>query len=172
MLSPDELAAAVVRAQGGDTPAFEVLARAFSRAVYAVALAHVRRPADAEDVAQDALFAALVRIDDCREPARFGAWLLRIARNHAMNHLKRRKLRDVREDDEGPIEGPKQELRLVRRELLLALEALAPAQREVVLLHDLDGWSHAEIAAALDITEEASRQQLVRARRALRAKLE
>jgi RNA polymerase sigma-70 factor (ECF subfamily) len=172
VLSPDELSALVRRAQGGDAAAFAALARAFARSLYAVALAHLGRPAEAEDAAQDALLVGLERIDDCRQPERFGGWLLRIARSRALNALEKRRLRDVPAEAD-PVEaaaGPTQELAVQRGELLAALGELSEVQREVVLLHDLDGWTHAEIAAALELSEETSRQHLSRARRALRAR--
>jgi len=169
-----ELTALVERAQRGEVEAFAILARTFARALYAVALAHLGRPADAEDVAQDVLLKSLERIDTCRQPDRFGAWLVGIARHQARNALKARRLRDVPADppaDEEAGAAP-QELALVRGELLAALDELSPVHREVVLLHDLEGWTHPEIAAALEIGEEASRQHLSRARRALRQRLE
>ncbi len=166
-------AALVRRAQSGDGEAFEELARQSGRAVYAIALAHLGRPADAEDVAQAVLLAALENIDDCAHPERFDAWLFSVARNRSRRALVRRRLRDVlsREPEElgeatGPADGAD------RQRVLRALETLASRQREVVLLHDLEGYTHAEIACALSITEEASRQQLSRAHRQMRAFLE
>jgi RNA polymerase sigma-70 factor, ECF subfamily len=82
-------AALVERAREGDGAAFEVLVRRYMRPAYAIALGVVKEPADAEDVCQDAFVRALERLDDC-EPARFGAWLLRIVRNRA--HSVRRYL--------------------------------------------------------------------------------
>ena len=55
-----------------------------------------------------------------------------------------------------------------RERLLEALETLTPVRREVVLLHDLEGWTHPEIADALGMTELSSRQHLFQARRELR----
>ena len=52
--------------------------------------------------------------------------------------------------------------------LQTALAELSPAQREVVLLHDMEGWKHREIAERLGLSEVASRQHLFNARRALR----
>jgi RNA polymerase sigma-70 factor (ECF subfamily) len=164
----------VRRAVGGDARAFDGLARAFLRPAYAVALAVVGRPADAEDVAQEALVAALERIDTCRHPDRFGPWLLQSVRNRARNWLAHRKLADVPaavlelEDTGQPGDGERGTL---RRQLAAALAAVTPVQREVVLLHDLEGWTHAEIAAALDISEVSSRQHLFNARRVLRSRL-
>ena len=61
---------------------------------------------------------------------------------------------------------------MLRDRLLAALARLTPVQREVVLLHDLDGATHAEIAEALGLSEVNCRQHLFVARRALRGELE
>lgn len=169
----DETAAIVRRAQAGDPEAFSELARRYGRSVYAIALAHVGRRADAEDVAQTVLLAALEHIHACRQPERFDAWLLAIARNRARRALVRRRLRDVlgrppedvrdRADPGDPVD---------RARLLRALATLRSRLREVVLLHDLEGYTHGEIARALEITEEASRQHLSRARKQIREQLE
>jgi RNA polymerase sigma-70 factor (ECF subfamily) len=165
----------VRRAQDGDASAFSTLAQAFLRPAYAVALAVVGRVADAEDVAQDAVMTALSRIDTCRSADRFGAWLLQIVRNRARNHLASRRLRDVPareplEADLGSTSPARRDAGLAR-ELETALERLSPAQREVLVLHDLHGWTHPEIAGNLEISEVMSRQHLFQARRAMRARL-
>jgi RNA polymerase sigma-70 factor, ECF subfamily len=163
----------VRRAQAGEEAAFAELARAVGRAVHAIALAHLRRPSDAEDVAQEVLLAALENIGSCRDPERFDAWIFVIARNRARRALVRRRLRDVfagtppeQAAPEGDADGA------TRQALLGALGGLPARLREVVLLHDLEGYGHAELALALGITEEASRQSLSRARKQLRAALE
>ncbi len=162
----------VRRAAGGDARAFDALARAFLRPAYAVALAVLGRPADAEDVAQEALVTALERIGTC-DPERFGPWLLRSTRNRALNWLERRKLADVPASSSTPDEAHDAdgERGALRRQLLDALDAVSPVQREIILLHDLEGWTHAEIAVALEISEVSSRQHLFVARRTLRARL-
>ena len=174
MLSPEQTADLVVRAKNGDRPAFEALVRAFLRAAYSVALAVVGRPADAEDVAQEALLVAFERLDTCREPARFGGWLLQIVRNRAKNWLDRRRLRDVAAGtdlhDES-LETTTADATAIQRQLLEALRTLAPLRREIVLLHELEGWTHSEIAGALGISELMSRQHLFLARADLRSEL-
>jgi RNA polymerase sigma-70 factor (ECF subfamily) len=167
-------AALVHRAQGGDGDAFAELARLCGRAVYAIALAHLGRPADAEDVAQNVLLAALENIDGCRDPARFDAWILSIARNRARRALVRRRLRDVFSGgDAATLErGTEDPVSPERQALLRALAKLPATSREVVMLHDLEGYTHAEITAALGLSEEASRQALSRARKQLRMELE
>lgn len=173
MPSAESTATLVLRAQRGDRDAFTALVRAHLRAAYAVALAVVGRPADAEDVAQDAFLLAFERIDSCREPARFPGWLLQIVRNQSINWLAKRRLRDVPATEPHTERGAESMMpdTALRRRLLERLEKLTPAQREVVLLHDLDGWTHPEIAASLGISEVMSRQHLFQARRELRTQL-
>lgn len=162
----------VRRVQRGEKAAYAPLVRAFLRPAYAVALAVLRRPHDAEDVAQDAFVVALEKIDTCRHPDRFAGWLLQIVRNRARNRLDERRLRDVPVEADAP-EGwtPAVERSGLEGRLLAALEDLGPAQREVVLLHDLEEWTHAEIASAMGISEVMSRQHLFQARRLLRSQL-
>lgn len=166
-------ASLVERAREGDDAAFEALVRRYLRPAHAVALAVLKEPADAEDACQDAFVKALERIDDC-EPARFGPWLLRIVRNRA--HSVRRYL-GVREA--SPLDvvavastqaGPERQLERgrLRDDLLAALAGLKEVQRQVVLLHDLEGWKHREIGELLDLPEGTVRAHLFHARRALR----
>lgn len=167
-------ASLVARVRGGDAAAFEVLVRRYFRAAYLLALARVGERADAEDVCQEAFLRSWERIHDCREPARFVAWLLRIVRNTALN---RREYLDVRAAEalEPSIHGDassradfltdRHELRAV---LGAALAKLTVSQREVVVLHDLEGWPHADIAARLEMSEVMSRRHLSDARKRLR----
>src|SRR6185437_6205330 len=80
-------------ARGGDSDAFERLVRRHLRAAYLVALAAIGEVADAEDICQDAFIIALERLDDCRYPDRFLAWLLRIVRNQAHSLRRRQRVR-------------------------------------------------------------------------------
>lgn len=175
MLADHETAALVIRARDGDAQAFAQLTRAFLRAAYSVALAVVGRPADAEDVAQDAFLLAFERLESCREPERFAGWLLQIVRNQARNWLDRRRLRDVPANDccvELELDAPQPDAGAFRGALLAALSQLGSIQREVMMLHDLEGWTHPEIAAALGMSETMSRQHLFQARRVLRSRLD
>jgi RNA polymerase sigma-70 factor (ECF subfamily) len=175
VLAEREQADLVRKAKRGDAAAIETLVRAYLSASYAVALAVVKRPHDAEDIAQDAFVRALERLSTCREEARFGGWLLQIVRNQSRNHLSWRKIREV-EDELAPVEhlssGESSDCVAERKDLLRGLEGLNLLQREVILLHDLEGWTHPEIAKALDISPGMSRQHLLKARRHIRAMLD
>jgi RNA polymerase sigma factor (sigma-70 family) len=170
-------ASLVGRARRGDADAFEVLLRRHFRAGYLVAIAQLGERAEAEDACQDAFVKAWEHLEECRDAGRFGAWLLRIVRNTAHN---RRDYLRVRRTEPLDAEAPNQatgstEAELVRRELgrelRAALAGLRPIQREVVLLHDLDDWRHAQIGALLEISEEMSRRHLSDARKQLRVLL-
>ena len=93
----------VERTRRGDAAAFDALVRRHLRAAYAVALARVGEPADAEDVCQDGFITALRRIDDCRQPDRFAAWLLRIVRNRAHDQVRGRAVRQAVPLDENSL---------------------------------------------------------------------
>ncbi len=162
----------VARARRGEQSAFEALVRRHLRAAVAVGLSVLREVAEAEDVAQESLVAAWQALDDCRDPDRFAGWLLTIVRNRARNRLAAGKVRAAHADTVLEPEAADDLERVGERQrLLAALETLSQVQREVVLLHDLEAWTHAEIAASLGLTEVNCRQHLFVARRALRTVL-
>ncbi len=170
----DTIEELVARIRRGEPRAFETVVRQHLRAAYVVALAVLQRPPDAEDVAQEALIVALERIDTLRDARQFRSWLLQIVRNQAINWRSRRRLRDVasEEVDEPAHDASPPDALAFRFRLLKALAVLGPVEREVVLLHDLEGWTHAEIAEALTLSVVMSRQHLFQARRKLRAQLD
>lgn len=164
----------VERARTGEGEAFAELTRRHFRSAYATALAILMEPHDAEDVAQDALIRALERLEQCRDPDRFGAWLRQIARNRALNVRRARTVRRVF-SLRGALQVPSTEspardaaVGELRERLIQALEGVTEVQREVVLLHDLEGWRHREIAEMLNLPEGTVRSHLSHARRKLR----
>ena len=166
----------VQRARRGDAAAFEALVRRHYRAAYAVALAVLGNAMDAEDVTQDAFVRAVERMDEVREPERFKGWLLQIVRNRSRNYRGYRRLRTARPLDSVSAAAPENpatdtERAELRGALQSALAELSELQRQVVLLHDLEGLKHREIAESLGISEGMSRQHLMTARRALRERL-
>jgi RNA polymerase sigma-70 factor (ECF subfamily) len=174
VLTREATADLVRRALRGEREAFTGLVQVFLRPGYSVALSIVGRPMDAEDVAQESFMKAFASLESCREPERFAAWYFQIVRNRARNMLDGRRLRDVAPGGARILElvSLASETAGMREALLSALDALDEEKREVVLLHDLESWTHAEIAQALNITEVHSRQHLWKARQILRAKLD
>jgi RNA polymerase sigma-70 factor, ECF subfamily len=171
----------VHRAVAGDARAFDALVRRHLQAAYAVARAIVVEPADAEDVCQDAFTAVLARLEECQPAEKFRAWLLRSVRNRAISFRRWQRVRAAAVLGTGPgefdlpttLESPlaAAERADLRARLTDALATLSDAQRTVVLLHDVEGWGHREIAAVLGVAEGTSRATLFAARRRLRAEL-
>jgi RNA polymerase sigma-70 factor (ECF subfamily) len=167
----------VARAREGDRTAFEKLVRRHLDGAYAVALAELGDARDAEDAVQDSFIIALEQLDECRDPAAFGAWLRRIVRNRARSVGRRERVRRTEPLEDVPARrsaaDPERDRSRAewRRRLEEALAGLSPVQRAVVLMHDLEGYKHREIAAELDLPEGTVRSHLFLARRALRAVL-
>ncbi len=151
-----------------------MLLRRYFRVAYLVAMGQLDEHAEAEDACQEAFVRSWERLDDCRDGARFGAWLLRIVRNAAHNRRAYLRVRWTEElsatsggsDGSSPVKAL--ERKELGRTLRSALELLRETEREVVLLHDLQGFRHREIAEWLEISEDMSRRHLSDARKRLR----
>jgi RNA polymerase sigma-70 factor (ECF subfamily) len=168
--------ALVERARSGDSGAFEQLVRRHLRAAYAVAYSVLGERSDAEDVCQDAFIAALEQLDTV-QPDKFVAWLLRIVRNRAISIQRQQQVRrsmplewanGAKGREDPAVDAERSAL---RERLEAALEPLPTKQREVLLLHDLEGWKHREIGELLGMKEGTVRYTLFEARRAVRARL-
>jgi RNA polymerase sigma-70 factor (ECF subfamily) len=160
-------------ARSGDGEAFGQLVTRYRRAAYLVALSVIGRPEDAEDAAQEAFLVALKRLDDCRRPSRFGGWLMTIVRNRSNNLVRREALRAMdpipfSARSNSPTPEREAELSELRDEIAAALGELPEVQRQIVLLHDLEGWRHREIAQRLGLPAGTVRSHLHYARKSLR----
>jgi RNA polymerase sigma-70 factor (ECF subfamily) len=172
--SDGELVADALRGQG---EAFGILVTRYMRPGFLIALSVTGNPEDAEDVAQEAFLVALQRLEDCRDPQKFGGWFLTIVRNRARNLLRRERIRAGEElsPEVSPGKGgPEEDLKRleIRERLEEGLEGLQDVRREVLLLHDLEGWKHREIAERLGIPDGTVRSHLHFARKHLRERLE
>ena len=164
----------VARVRQGSREAAGKLAERYLRGCRAVALAITGDIPGAEDACQDGFVYALAHIEDCRHPDRFGRWLRQIVRSHARNQVRNRKshrhqaLEEAVHQAGGGSPAQDAERALLRGRLLAALNTLSLERREVVLLHDLEGWTHAEIAERMELPAGTVRSHLHFARRALR----
>jgi RNA polymerase sigma-70 factor (ECF subfamily) len=160
----------ILAAQKGDQDAFGQLVRHHQRRAYAVARGIVLNHEDAEDAVQEAFLHAYRALDRFRPDQAFGAWLHRIVANAALDLTRRRKVREADELPDtvaSPFRDPAESGDL-RRKLREALAELPPRQRAVIVLHDVEGYKHAEIGKALGIPEGTARSDLHYARARLR----
>lgn len=178
LMVDDTDARLVELARVGDVGAFESLVRRHLRVAYGAALAVTGDPTDAEDVCQDAFFQASRKLDDLDPPGKFLPWLLTIVRNRAHDIRRRRRVRMAESLDEGlqadghaVDPGRSAERAELRERLVSAMANLSDVQREVLLLHDVEGWKHREIAELIGVAEGTVRAHLFHARRAMREML-
>jgi len=158
--------------QEGDSAAFSKLVERYMDPAYAVALSILRHEQDAEDAVQASFIRALDRIAQLRPGSRFGPWFYRVLRSTCLNLRRRELLRSHAEVPETAQSGHDPHREFERREararVLAALEQLPERQRTAVMMYDLEGYDHADIARVLDIAVGTSRANLHHGRRALR----
>src|SRR5258708_23808258 len=143
----------VVAAQAGNGEAFASLVRLHQRRAYAVCRAIVLTHEDAEDAVQDGFLHAYKALGRFLPDQPFGAWLYRIMANASLDLVRRRKVRDADELPETipmPFRDPGESDEL-RRRLNQALTKLTDRQRSVIVLHDVEGFTHGEIVDVLGI---------------------
>jgi RNA polymerase sigma-70 factor (ECF subfamily) len=169
--SAGEVRLAVARAKQGDRDALRFLYLRYCDNVYGYVCSIVRDPGEAEDITQHVfmkLITVIGKYEDCGVP--FSGWLLRLARNAALDHLRRRRATPSEEVFAGG--GHEDQHRRERvRDLRVALEALPAEQREVVLMRHLVGLSPPEIARRLGRSESSIHGLHHRGRRALQREL-
>jgi RNA polymerase sigma-70 factor (ECF subfamily) len=136
----------------------------------------LRHVEDAEDAAQEAFLSAWNALGQ-HDPARpFSPWMARIALNAARDLARKRRVRTTEPLPHGLVAGgppanDAAERGELRQRLTAALAELPERQRVAVVLFDVEGYSHAEIAALLDIPEGTVRSEVFHARRRLRGAL-
>ena len=177
---PQDVAGLVAAAKDGDRRAFDELVRETYAAAYTLAYRMTGNEDDARDVVQEAYLRAYRGLRHFRGDAQFTTWLYRITANCAATHLGRRAkhrhddldaavpVADTHPDHDPQLRADADDL---RDRLQVALAALPPRLRAVVLLRDIYAHSHEAIAAELGISEAAAKVRLHRARRKLRERL-
>jgi RNA polymerase sigma-70 factor (TIGR02960 family) len=182
----------LARARAGDESAFADLVHPHERALFRHCYRMFGSGHDAEDAVQDTLVRAWRRLDSYDARGAFGGWLYRIATNVCLDRLRTRRRQSAVVDGPGQPAGsddepvwiePVDDVRLgastdpeaevLRREdvslaFLAALQRLAPRHRACLLLHDVLGFSQAEVSEALDMSATAVNSTLYRARLAVR----
>ncbi len=168
MAALDELA--IQRAKSGDLDALERIYRAYEGVVYSVARRICRTPEEAEEVLQETF------LEICRSMRRFRgtapgsltAWVKRVASSKALIRIRYEKYRDTEELVEDVKAGRKDQDVTVSIDLETALQQLSDTARAVVWMHDVEGYTHEEIAEMMNKTVSFSKSQLSRAHARLR----
>ena len=169
-----ELAKLLESCRKGDELAWEMLIRQNQGRVFSIALSYTGDPEEARDLAQDIFVRVYRRLDSCREAERFIPWLIRIARNASVDHLRRRNARPPARDI--PVEdafflvsndpGPAEDLeKKSRRDLVVkAMQNITEINREVIVLKEMQGLALEEIAGMLGVPVGTIKSRSSRAR--------
>jgi RNA polymerase sigma-70 factor (ECF subfamily) len=154
------LTAILTRCKDGDALAWEALVRQFQGRIYGMALHYTGNKEDARDLAQEVFVRIYQNIETCK-PDIFVPWIIRIARNVCIDHLRRRRARpqgpsmDIKELADLPSHGstPEQNWQESARKQLIrrALMELTGLNREIIILKEMQGLKLEEIAALLGV---------------------
>jgi RNA polymerase sigma-70 factor, ECF subfamily len=176
-----ELSILLARCRSGDELAWEALVRRFQGRVYGIAYHYTGRAEDAQDVAQEVfihIYRNLARIVDAEG---FLPWLICLCRNASIDHLRRKKARppasdiDIQEAhglEAGGLNPEEQWLADSRKRLIYrALQGLSQLSREIILLREIQGLPHADIASMLQVPLGTIKSRANRARLELAQKV-
>ncbi len=182
-MSDNETTELVKALRQGDEQAFNKLVKLYQNKIYNLALNYVKQPEEAKDLTQDVFVTVYRSIAKLREDEKFTAWLFQVAVNHCRNRYKRLKNRGYFssssiDDQDTTIqlssgEYPEKDLErnnminLVRSEIA----AMPPAEKEILLLRDIQELSYEEISAVLDVPLGTVKSKLNRARSTLKNRL-
>ncbi len=165
----------VARAREGDERAFRTLYDMNVDRIYRLAYRMAGEEDMAMDFTQEAFLRAYQRLDQFRGDAAFSTWLHSITVSVALNGLRKvdrhRKRERSLEDAARVVPGTREADPGVRERIEGAVDELPEIYRTVFLMHDLEGFSHGEIAETLGVAEGTSKARLSRARAKLRASL-
>lgn len=164
----------VARSRAGDMAAFADLVRRHQARVFRFILRMLDTHDEAMELTQDVFVKAWQALPGWRPEARFSTWLLQIARNAALDHLRRRQrvqfapledgfdVADAAPGPEARYASRQQQVRLDR-----ALLRIAPEHRDILLLREIEGLAYGELADILGVAEGTVKSRLARARAAL-----
>lgn len=171
MSDTDEALVAQIAADGSEAAFRELFRRHTPRLLMFVMRILGSASGEAEDVVQETWLRAAPALKNFRGESSFGTWLCGIGLNASLEQL-RRGARRAREQSIGEMELPGRALQTDERmDLDWAIAKLPPGGRAVLVLHDVEGFTHDEIARHLGIAEGTSKAQLFKARRTMRALL-
>jgi RNA polymerase sigma-70 factor (ECF subfamily) len=172
------------QAQEGDAAAFERIYRRYNRRVYGLCLRMTKNQADAEDLTQEAFLQVFRKIHTFRGESAFSTWFHRVSVNIVLMSLRKRKVMEIPLENDGEHEeepgarhpvpgGPDPSLTGLfdRENLKRALRQMPSGYKRMLVLHDLFGYEHSEIAAALECSVGNSKSQLHKARERMRTLL-
>jgi len=166
----DDEQALIARCRAGDRVALRTLYEQYHRRVYSLTL-RIAGPQDAEELTQEVFLKAFRGLANFRGDAQLGTWIYRLAVNAALSHVTRSRSKYHVPDEvlgEMPAPAAPDGDPRMRQRLEAALGKLPPGYRAVLVLHDIEGLEHEEVAEVLGCSVGTSKSQLHKARARMR----
>ena len=160
--------------QGSRQAQFEIY-KLYAKAMFNISLRILNHHGEAEDVLQESFLDAFMRVKEFRAETTFGLWLKQIVINKSITCLRKRKMDLVPVDEMDiaePVDDDCQDLQLQVDMVKKAVALLPDGYRLVLTLYLFEGYDHEEIAHILNISENTSRTQYMRAKQRLHRLLE
>lgn len=168
----DSLVDLVKRCQDGDTKAMEMVYIRYKAPLFNLAYRYAKNHTSSKDLLQDIFINIFSHIDGLRTPEAFNRWLYRIAINSCISFVRQKgKAVEVSLDEIGNTLYSEEMDNPMRQPLEEAVKILPLKQKTVFLLHDVQGFTHTEIAQMTQLSEGTSKSQLFKARMKIRAYL-
>lgn len=176
----------IKRARSGDQKAYEALLNKYKNLVYHVMIKMVRNPQEAEDLSQEAFIKAFNALASFNEEFAFSTWLMKIATNNCIDHLRKKKLKTFSIDEplkyrdeqvklEVPDHDPTPDSLLLSKERSAmindAIESLPPRYRHVIILRHKEEKSYEDIAEILKLPLGTVKARIFRAREMINKKI-
>lgn len=177
----------------GDSSAMAELLESYQRRVYSICYRMLGNPEDAADLTQDTLLRVLEALDSYNGKSKLSTWVIRIAMNCCLSHLRKQKIRkhSSLEDLAGYDASGRERVKLgnmpasgelsasqrieqqeMQARLIMALNSLDPDSRSLLVLRDLNGLDYQQISEVLEVPVGTVKSRIFRARAALREAVE
>lgn len=165
----DFLLDVIKRCQDGDTNAMETVYMGYKSPLFNLAYRFARNHSSAKDLLQDIFINIFTHIDRLRSPEAFNSWAYRIAINTCISFVRHKgRAKEVSLDEIENTDCSENVDHPMRQHLEQAIKILPPKQKTVFLLHDVQGFTHTEIAQITKLSEGTSKSQLFKARMKIR----
>ena len=183
-MNKNELRAVVEKAQNGEKTAFEKLYKEFHEKLYFFVLKNVGDKHTAEDITEDSFLASMEGIGSLKEPEHYETWLLSIACNKLRMYFSQKGREynislddenfreDIHADDTVMLLEDYADSKELKRCLKKVIEGLKPEQRSAVILYYYDGMPLKKVSEILEISENAAKQKLFKARAKIKKEIE
>jgi len=164
-LTDDQELLCIENSKKGDIRSFEKLYRQYVGRIYSLCLRLCSSSAVAEELTQEAFVRAWQNLPKYKGQAKLSTWIHKIAVNLTISYFRANKVQwqELQDDDQSYIECAGHTMDLEK-----AIKTLPDGARAVLVLHDIEGYSHPEISHMLDIAVGTSKAQLSRARKLLK----